>query len=82
MTFAASNARYRSRQWANDPDQVNNLSRDLIRVGVLVTADDVQEFHEAPWGWSREHEWWMANGCTDNPDQWADAGMIPNRKDT
>jgi hypothetical protein len=80
MTYHAVNARHRRNEWAGDPAQVINLARDLIRVGVLPTPDHVLEYFEQPTAYSREHEWWMAHGCTDDPDRWADAGWL--RKDT
>ena len=75
MSYKAANERHRRNEWANDETQVINFARDLIRVGVLSEPDLVLEYFQQPTGWSREHEWWMCHGCTDNPDDWAEAGM-------
>ena len=76
MTFAASNARHRRNEWTQDETQVIALARDLIKVGVLHSPDHVLEYFEKPTAFSREHEWWMAHACTDNPDDWVQAGWL------
>ena len=63
-------------EWVNDNDQVVALGRDLIRVGVLQGSTGVFEYFEKPQGWTREHDFWMQHGCSDDPDVWADAGMV------
>ena len=75
MSYKTANERHRRNEWAGDEAQVINFARDLIRVGVLRDAEAVLEYFEKPQGWSRDHEWWMAHGCTDDPDRWAEAGM-------
>ena len=76
MSYAASNQRIRAREWTHDRTQVVNLARDLVKVGVLSDAETVLEYFDEPFNWNREHEWWMAHACTDNPDQWAESGML------
>jgi hypothetical protein len=33
-------------------------------------ANNLLDYFEKPWHWSREHAWWMANDRTDDPDKW------------
>ena len=75
MSYAAANERHRRNEWVGDRTQVLNFATDLKTVGVLTTADDMLEYFHTPSHWSREHEWWMAHGCTDDPEAWAQAGM-------
>ena len=71
MTYPYS----RNRAWTRDNMQVLALGRDLVAVGVLASSTDVVDYFTTPYNWRREHEWWMAHGCTDDPEAWAQAGM-------
>ena len=71
MSFAASNRRYMeryvAREWVDDYEEVVAFGRDMVAAIFLVGIDSLQEYYEKPWGWHREHEWWVAN---DRPDTW------------
>ncbi len=34
------------------------------------TADNLLDYFEKPWHWTRQHAWWMANDRTDDVAKW------------
>ena len=56
--------------WYRDQEEVVAFARDMIAAGVLQGSTGVLEYFEKPYAWTREWEWWMSHGRTDDPDEW------------
>ncbi len=56
--------------WHDDRAEVVAFARDMIAAGVLQGSSGVLEYFEKPQGWTRDWEWWMSHGRTDDPEKW------------
>ena len=73
MSYATANRRHRERRWVIDggPNEIIAFGRVMVDVGHITDVDELQDYHEEPHKWSREHAWWDHNGRTADEDQWA-----------
>jgi len=71
--YAATNRRYREREWTFDEAEVRALASAMVHSEYIIAATVLQDYYDTPYGWSKEHAWWVENDRTDDLARWDEA---------